>query len=89
MCSSDLFATLHVAGRWAPRWLVRWAVWPLLRRVAAQDQSILEQVERCQDLFPDRSPLVTPQDLARPYLQAAWEGRLQTLPPEVTRVLRV
>jgi hypothetical protein len=32
---------------------------------------------------------VTPQDLARPYLQAAWDGRLQALPPQVTRVLMV
>jgi phenylpropionate dioxygenase-like ring-hydroxylating dioxygenase large terminal subunit len=88
--STQVFATLHVAGRWAPRWLVRWAVWPLLRRVAAQDQSILETVERRhQDFFPDRPPIVTPQDLARPYLQAAWEGRLPALPPEVSRVLRV
>jgi phenylpropionate dioxygenase-like ring-hydroxylating dioxygenase large terminal subunit len=87
--STHVFATLHLTGRWAPRWLVRWAVWPLLRRVAAQDQSVLEQVERRQHLFPGRSPLVTPQDLARPYLQAAWDGRLQALPPQVTRVLMV
>ena len=88
--STHVFATFHVEGRWAPRWLVRWAVWPLLRRVAAQDQSILENVEqRHQEFFPDRSPLVTPQDLARPYLQAAWEGRLPALPPQLTRVLRV
>jgi phenylpropionate dioxygenase-like ring-hydroxylating dioxygenase large terminal subunit len=88
--STHVFATLHVAGRWAPRWLVRWAVWPLLRRVATQDQSILERVEqRHRDFFPDRTPVVTPQDLARPYLQAAWEGRLHALAPEVTRVLRL
>jgi phenylpropionate dioxygenase-like ring-hydroxylating dioxygenase large terminal subunit len=88
--ATHVFATLHVAGRWAPRWLVRWAVWPLLRRVAAQDQSILETLERrCQEFFPGRLPLVTPQDLARPYLQAAWEGRLPALPAQVSRVLRV
>jgi phenylpropionate dioxygenase-like ring-hydroxylating dioxygenase large terminal subunit len=88
--STHVFATLHVAGRWAPRWLVRWAVWPLLRRVAAQDQSILESVEqRHRDFFATRAPVVAPQDLARPYLQAAWEGRLQALPPEMTRVLRI
>lgn len=87
--STHVFATLHIAGRWAPRWLVRWAVGPFLRRVAAQDQAILERVARHGEGFPGRVGIVTAQDLARPYIQAAWEGRLSVLPQEVMRELRL
>lgn len=72
--STHVFATLHVEGRWAPRWLVRMLVWPFLRKVAQQDQSILEQQEALRAYFPGRRPLITPLDIVRPYLDAAWSG---------------
>lgn len=85
--TTHVFATLHVAGRWAPRWLVRALVWPLLRRVARQDQAILEQQEALRRYFPERRNAVTPLDIVRPYLDAAWLGNNQALPDAVTREL--
>jgi phenylpropionate dioxygenase-like ring-hydroxylating dioxygenase large terminal subunit len=78
--STHVFATLHVAGRWAPSWLIRLLVWPFLKRVGRQDQYIVEQQEltRCQ--FPQRHHVVTELDIARPYLEAAWNGRDTDLP---------
>ena len=73
--STHVFATLHVAGRWAPAWLVRMLVWPLLKRVGRQDQFILEEQERTRTRFPERRYVVTNSDIARPYLEAAWNDR--------------
>jgi phenylpropionate dioxygenase-like ring-hydroxylating dioxygenase large terminal subunit len=81
--STHVFATLHVEGRWAPRWLVRWLVWPFLRKVAQQDQTILEQKEALRAYFPGRRPMITQLDIARPYLDAAWNGGEQSLPKEI------
>ena len=78
--STHVFATLHVAGRWAPAWLVRTLVWPLLKRVGRQDQSILEAQERTRARFPERRYVVTDSDIARPYLEAAWNGRASEMP---------
>ena len=72
--STHVFATLHVAGRRAPAWLIRLLVLPLLRRVGRQDQFILEQQEWTRRHFPDRGHVVTELDIARPYLEAAWNG---------------
>jgi phenylpropionate dioxygenase-like ring-hydroxylating dioxygenase large terminal subunit len=87
--STHVFATLHVEGRWAPRWLVRMLVWPFLRKVAQQDQSILEQQEALRAYFPGRRPLITPLDIVRPYLDAAWSESEQPLPTELNRELQL
>jgi phenylpropionate dioxygenase-like ring-hydroxylating dioxygenase large terminal subunit len=78
--STHVFASLHVAGRFAPAWLVRLLVWPLLRRVGRQDQSILEQQQLNRRNFPERRHVVGEQDIARPYLDAAWNGREAEMP---------
>jgi phenylpropionate dioxygenase-like ring-hydroxylating dioxygenase large terminal subunit len=78
--STHVFATLHVAGRWAPSWLIRLLVWPLLKRVGRQDQFIVEQQELTRRHFPQRQHVVTELDIARPYLEAAWNGREAELP---------
>ena len=79
--STSLFATLHVEGRWAPRWLIRALVWPFLRTVADQDRRIVESVERARADFSARPPLITPLDIVRPYLHEAWSGAAAALPP--------
>jgi phenylpropionate dioxygenase-like ring-hydroxylating dioxygenase large terminal subunit len=86
--STHVFASLHVAGRFAPAWLVRLLVWPLLRRVGRQDQFILEQQEINRRHFPQRRHVITEQDIARPYLEAAWNGREAGMPERCeTRML--
>ncbi|HEY5758300.1 MAG TPA: aromatic ring-hydroxylating dioxygenase subunit alpha [Steroidobacter sp.] len=87
--STHVFATLHVEGRWAPRWLVRMLVWPFLRKVAQQDQSILELQEALRAYFPGRRPLITPLDIVRPYLDAAWSDDEPSLPAELKTVLHL
>jgi hypothetical protein len=87
--STHVFATLHVEGRWAPRWLVRSLVWPFLRKVAQQDQAILEQKEALRAYFPGRRPVITPLDIVRPYLDAAWNGGEPSLPTEVRLELQL
>ncbi len=85
--STHVWASLHVAGRWAPRWLVRMLVWPLLRQVARQDQRILEEQQTLRQYFPGRHAAVTPLDIARPYIAQAWGQGGDTLPPESRRRL--
>ncbi len=80
--STHVIATLHVEGRWAPAWLIRATVWPLLKRVNDQDSRILRAVSKGRDDFPQRLPVVTRLDIVRPYLEAAWEGDLGRLPAE-------
>jgi phenylpropionate dioxygenase-like ring-hydroxylating dioxygenase large terminal subunit len=70
--STHVFATLHVAGRWAPAWAVRAFVWPFLRKVAQQDQRILELQTDTVRAFPPQRPVVTQLDLVRPYLEEWW-----------------
>jgi phenylpropionate dioxygenase-like ring-hydroxylating dioxygenase large terminal subunit len=78
--STHVFATLHVAGRWAPAWVIRLLVLPLLTHVGRQDQFILEQQELTRRHFPQRHHVVTELDIARPYLEAAWNGREADMP---------
>jgi len=87
--STHLFGQLHVEGHWAPAWLIRLLVWPLLRHVAHQDQMIVEHIEAQRLLFPGRRALVIPSDLARPYLQRAWQGSTDTAPDQVTQTLEL
>jgi phenylpropionate dioxygenase-like ring-hydroxylating dioxygenase large terminal subunit len=85
--STHLFGLLHVEGHWAPSWLIKLLVWPLVRRVAHQDQTIVEHLQDQRLLFPDRKDLVMTFDLVRPYLQHAWEGRADALPANVAHIL--
>jgi phenylpropionate dioxygenase-like ring-hydroxylating dioxygenase large terminal subunit len=80
--TTHVFATLHVTGRWAPAWLVRLLVWPFLRKVAAQDQAMLEEQSRGLAEFPGRRPCISALDLARPYIEAAWDASPRPLPDE-------
>lgn len=76
---TGVFATLHVAGRWAPAWAVRAFVWPLLRRVGEQDRAMLALQARNRARFPDRRDASTRLDFVRGPLARVWEG----LPPAV------
>jgi phenylpropionate dioxygenase-like ring-hydroxylating dioxygenase large terminal subunit len=78
--STHVFASLHLDGRRIPRWLVRLLVWPFIRRVAKQDQRIVELQERANSDFPGRLPVITPMDVVRPYVVAAWGGAIESLP---------
>jgi len=80
LVSTHIFATLHVEGRWAPRWLVRALVWPFLRTIAEQDRRIVESLERARANFQNRLPVITSLDIVRPYLQEAWSGSTAALP---------
>jgi phenylpropionate dioxygenase-like ring-hydroxylating dioxygenase large terminal subunit len=82
--STLLFATLHVEGRWAPRWLIKALVWPFLRTIADQDRRIVESLERARTAFGNRLPIITPLDIVRPYLQEAWSGSTAALPASRT-----
>lgn len=78
--STHVFASLHLEGRRIPRWLIRLLVWPFISRVAKQDQRIVEMQERANSDFPGRLPVITPMDVVRPYVVAAWEGSIESLP---------
>jgi phenylpropionate dioxygenase-like ring-hydroxylating dioxygenase large terminal subunit len=80
--STHVFATLHVMGRFAPAWLVRLFVWPFLRRVATQDQAMLELQQQGVRDFAGRREIVSPLDLTRPYLDAAWRASPGSLPAQ-------
>lgn len=72
--STHLFGMLHTEGHWAPAWLIRLLVWPFVRRVARQDQAIVEHQYEQRSIFPGRRDLVMPFDVVRPHLEHAWEG---------------
>ena len=75
--STEVFATLHVSGRWAPGWAVRCFVWPLLRRVGEQDRAMLSLQSANRRHFPGRGDASTALDLVRPALARFWnEGQL-------------
>lgn len=61
-------------GRWAPAWAVKLLVWPFLRRVARQDQRILEFQTRNLSAFSPQRPVITDLDLTRPYLESWWSS---------------
>ncbi len=87
--STHVFATLHVTGRFAPTWLMRLLVSPLLRRVGRQDQAILERQELNRCHFPERRHVITELDVVRPYLEAAWNGREGEMPARCESTLRL
>jgi phenylpropionate dioxygenase-like ring-hydroxylating dioxygenase large terminal subunit len=80
LVSTHLFATLHVEGRWAPRWIIKALVWPFLRAIAQQDRLIVESLQRARAHFENRKPVITSLDIVRPYLEEAWSGSSSTLP---------
>jgi phenylpropionate dioxygenase-like ring-hydroxylating dioxygenase large terminal subunit len=82
--STRVFATLHVAGRFAPSWLLKALVWPFVQQVVRQDRLILEHQRAHGESFPERQPVTTPLDIVRPFLESAWRGA----PPTETSVRR-
>jgi hypothetical protein len=62
-------------------------VWPFLRRVAQQDQRILEQQSELRGYFPDRALALTVLDVVRPYLEQAWGTSDKELPAQSRRTL--
>jgi phenylpropionate dioxygenase-like ring-hydroxylating dioxygenase large terminal subunit len=87
--STHIFGMLHVNGRWAPSWLIRLLVWPFIRRVARQDQNIVEHQQRQRSEFSSHRDLIMPLDIVRPYLQHAWASQNHPcpLPEEVKRTI--
>lgn len=74
---TDVFATLHVEGRWAPAWAVRMLVWPFLRRVGEQDRRILQLQSDNLKRFPAQRGASTRLDIVRSALETFWsEGGL-------------
>jgi phenylpropionate dioxygenase-like ring-hydroxylating dioxygenase large terminal subunit len=72
--TTRVFAMLHVENRFAPAWLVRLLVWPLLKVVARQDGRILRLQGANLQRFPSHRHIVTPLDITRPLLEKAWRG---------------
>jgi phenylpropionate dioxygenase-like ring-hydroxylating dioxygenase large terminal subunit len=87
--TTHVVATLHVQGRFAPAWLVRMLVWPFLRRVANQDKAVLELQQNARSWFPNRRDIVSPLDLTRPYIEAAWSADAHALPAERLVTMRL
>jgi phenylpropionate dioxygenase-like ring-hydroxylating dioxygenase large terminal subunit len=87
--TTHVFATLHVQGRFAPAWLVRLLVWPFLRRVASQDKAVLSMQTAARPDFPNRREIVSPLDITRPYIEAAWSNTPTTLAAERVVVLQL
>jgi phenylpropionate dioxygenase-like ring-hydroxylating dioxygenase large terminal subunit len=87
--STHLFGTLHIEGHWAPSWLIRGLLWPFIRRVAHQDQAIVECQERQHQDFPGRPDLVMPFDIVRPYLDRQWGTGSRSLPDCASFVLEL
>lgn len=71
---TDVFATLHVQGRWAPAWAVRLLVWPFLSRVGEQDRRILQLQSENMRRFPAQRGASTPLDTVRASLEQFWSG---------------
>jgi phenylpropionate dioxygenase-like ring-hydroxylating dioxygenase large terminal subunit len=40
--STHIFGMLHLDGQWTPSWLIKLLVWPYIRRVARQDQEMVD-----------------------------------------------
>ncbi|MEB1529087.1 Rieske 2Fe-2S domain-containing protein [Xanthomonas sp. WHRI 7945] len=72
--STEVFASLHVDGRWAPAWAVRWLVWPLLRKVGEQDRRMLALQAHNLQRFPGARGASTALDLVREPLRRYWDG---------------
>lgn len=82
---TDVFASLHVEGRWAPAWAVRLLLWPMLRRVAEQDRRILELQSENMQRFNERHGASTQLDIVRSHLESFWAGNGKMLPSRTNR----
>ncbi|MGN6652159.1 Rieske 2Fe-2S domain-containing protein [Trinickia sp.] len=69
---TQVHGTLHIENRWAPRWAVRFLVWPLLRRVLQQDRALVEAQALNRQRCRRGEGISTELDLVRPALDAAW-----------------
>lgn len=69
---TQVHGTLHVENRWAPEWAVRTLAWPFLRRVARQDQEVVEAQAANKTRFRRDAGVSTELDLVRPSLDAVW-----------------
>ncbi|KWS04226.1 Vanillate O-demethylase oxygenase subunit [Lysobacter capsici AZ78] len=69
---TSVFASLHVENRWAPAWLVRRVVWPLLKRVNDQDARMLAMQSANLQRFPGVRGASTQLDLVRPWVETFW-----------------
>jgi Vanillate O-demethylase oxygenase C-terminal domain len=79
--TTHVFASLHLEGRKVPTWAINVLLWPLVARVARQDQAMVELQQRARTDFPTRIPISTSMDIVRPYLVGAWDGAVNRLPP--------
>lgn len=79
--TTHVFASLHLEGRRIPSWAIRALLWPFVSRIAKQDRAIVEMQERASTEFPSRITVSTDMDIARPYIQAAWDDSIGRLPP--------
>lgn len=70
--ATAVFASLHVENRWAPAWLVRALVWPLLKRVNDQDARMLALQARNLQRFGEVRGASTQLDLVRPWVETFW-----------------
>lgn len=77
---THVFATLHMENRWAPAWVVRAFVWPFLKKVATQDQRILELQAANMKRFPKTRGVSTRLDLVREHLEKIWQPAEQPEP---------
>lgn len=84
-----VFATLHVENRWAPAWLVRALVWPLLKRVNDQDARMLALQADNLRRFPPMRGASTQLDLVRPWVETFWTtgAAPEDAPPREVRLL--
>jgi phenylpropionate dioxygenase-like ring-hydroxylating dioxygenase large terminal subunit len=72
---THVFASMAVAGRWAPRWALYLFILPFLSKVGRQDQRMVELQAANKARFGGGSGVSTPLDLVRPYVAALWEGQ--------------
>lgn len=73
---THVFASMAVAGRWAPRWALYLFVLPFLSKVGRQDQYMVELQAANKARFGDSDAGVsTSLDLVRPYVAALWQGK--------------
>jgi len=87
---THVHATLHVEGRWAPAWAVRFFAWPFLRRVARQDQNAVELQAKNRQWFGVRRDASTELDIVSNYLRDIWQAGItvqSSLPVNGTSVV--
>ena len=83
---TQVHGTLHVENRWAPGWVVRTLAWPFLRRVARQDQEIVEVQAANKTRFRRDAGVSTELDLVRPSLDEVWTLRSGRLTEQTRRI---